>query len=101
MWMPGDIAFLNEGWVGVSYLLLGVSIIREHLFQVGFRLDPNNSSCSDIDECANIGTNQIFSKFLFFQLFFFHPYIDISRILKMKSFKSYFLQLRSVATVIV
>ena len=25
------------------------------LFQVGFRLDANNSSCSDIDECANIG----------------------------------------------
>ena len=97
MWLPGDIAFLNEGWVGVSYLLLVISIIREHLFQVGFRLDPNNSSCSDIDECANIGTNQIF----FFNYSSFHPCRDISRILKMKSFKSYFLQLRSVATVIV
>ena len=28
---------------------------KAFFLQVGFRLDANNSSCSDIDECANIG----------------------------------------------
>ena len=46
--------FLFHLTTAVCFTLL---CFQKRLFflQVGFRLDANNSSCSDIDECANIG----------------------------------------------